>query len=83
MSKIKNMIQLREKILQTIDDLESKKIDIHEASVISKLSETIVSGLKSEIQYSILIGNKPKIEFYGKQSGIPLENPLKQLKKLK
>jgi len=79
MSKIKNMQQLRDKVLKTIDDLENKKIDINEASVISKLSETIISGLKSELQYSILIGNKPKIDFYGDESGIPLDKDFKKL----
>lgn len=73
MAKILTMKQLREKVLQALDDLEDGKIDIAEASVIAKLSETVISGLKSEMQYSILTSQVPSIPFYGEQSGELLE----------
>lgn len=64
---------LREKVLQAIDDLENGKIDIAEAACISKLSETVISGLKSEMQYAVLTGQQPAIPFYGKESGVTLD----------
>lgn len=81
MSKIKNMKMLRDKVLETLDELESGKIDISEASTIAKLSETIISGLRSEMQYSMLINSQPKIEFFGEPSGIKMIDP-KNIKKL-
>ncbi len=73
MAKITNMIELRNKILQTFDDLEEGKIEIAEAATIAKLSETVISGLKSQMQYAILTKQQPEISFYGKDSGILLE----------
>lgn len=80
MPKINNMKMLREKVLQAFDDLEEGKIDISHASTIAKLSETIISGLKSEMQYAILTNQQPKIAFYGEGTGILLEK--KDIKKL-
>jgi len=69
MSKIENMQQLRRKILQTIEDLEEGKISVAEASTMAKLSETVISGLKSEMQYAVLTNSEPFIPFYGESSG--------------
>lgn len=80
MSKIMNMQTLRERVLQAFEDLEDGKIDIDQASVISKLSETVISGLKSEMQYAVLTNQKPEIPFYGKGSGKLLEG--KEYKKI-
>ena len=80
MAKIQNMKQLRERVLQAIEDLEEGKIELSEASTIAKLSETVISGLKSEMQYAILTNQQPSIPFYGEQSGITLgENVNKKL----
>lgn len=80
MAKIKTMVQLRETVIKALEDLEEGKIDITQAAAIAKLSETIVSGLKSEMQYAILTNQKPVIAFYGEQSGIALDK--KDIKKL-
>jgi hypothetical protein len=74
MPNIKNMTQLRNKVLQTLDDLENGDIDLQQASVIAKLSETVISGLKSEMQYAILTQQEPVIPFYGEKSGIALKD---------
>lgn len=63
------MQQLRDRVLQAIEDLEDGKIDLSQASTIAKLSETVISGLKSEMQYAILTNSEPNIPFYGEQSG--------------
>ncbi len=74
MTKITNMKQLRDTVLQAIEDLESGKIELAQASTIAKLSETVISGLKSEMQYAILTSSEPCIPFYGKPSGITLDH---------
>jgi hypothetical protein len=80
MAEIKNMQQLRDRVLKALEDLDKGKIELAEASTIAKLSETVISGLKSEMQYSILTNQQPQIPFYGKGSGIALDKS--ELKKL-
>jgi len=80
MAKIETMKQLRDRVLQAFNDLEDGKIDISQATTIAKLSETVISGLKSEMQYAILTNQQPRISFYGEESGILLEK--RDIKKL-
>lgn len=80
MSQIKTMQQLRDRVIKAIDELDSGEIDLAKASAIAKLSETIVSGLRSEMQYSILTNKEPKIDFFGEGSGKSLvSNTFKKL----
>lgn len=72
--KITNMKMLRDTVLQALTDLEDGKIDISQASTIAKMSETVISGLKSEMQYAVLTNQQPVIPFYGEGSGIALEH---------
>jgi len=65
---------LRDKMLQAFEDFEDGKIDFSHLSTLSKASDSIISGLKSEMQYAILTNQKPNIPFYGEGSGIPLDN---------
>lgn len=74
------MKELRQKMLKAFEDLENGAIDITQASTLAKMSETIISGLKSEMQYAILTGTEPYISFYGESSEKLLDK--KQLKKL-
>ena len=80
MTKITNMTMLRNKVLKTIEDLENGKIDINEAGVIAKLSETVISGLKSEMQYALITNQEPNIPFYGEGTGVFLDK--KDIKKI-
>lgn len=80
MAKITSMKMLRDRVLQSIEDLEDGKIELAEAATIAKLSETVISGLKSEMQYAILTNQEPSIPFYGEGSGKVLE--AKGVKKL-
>lgn len=80
MPSIKNMTMLRNKVLQAYDDLENGKIDISEASIISKLCDSVVGSLKSEMQYAILTNQQPQIPFYGEGSGaLLIDVPVKKL----
>lgn len=78
MADIKSMNELRQKLLDTLEKLEAGEVDIQHAACVAKIGETIVSGLRSEMQYSLLIGQQPAIEFYGEQSGIEF-NPDKKV----
>lgn len=80
MAKITSMRVLRDKMLQVFDDLEDGKIDINQAMAFSKLNDSIINGLKSEIQYAIVTNQVPSIPFYGEGSGKVLDK--KELKKL-
>lgn len=74
MAKIESMKMLRDTVLKAIEDLEDGKIDIAQAAVISKMSDSVIAGLKSEMQYALLTNQEPNIPFYGEGSGIVLTN---------
>lgn len=74
MAKIKTMSQLREAVLSAIDRLENGEIEIEEAMAISKMSETVISGLKSEMMYATLTKTEPNIPFYNKESNRLIEH---------
>jgi hypothetical protein len=80
MAKITTMKQLRERVIQAFEDLEEGKIDISHALTLGKLNETIVSGLKSEMQYAVLTNSIPVIPFFDGATMITLEQ--KDIKKL-
>lgn len=61
--KIKNIEQLRNHILQSLENLADKKIDIDEASIIAKSGETIMSSIKMQLLYASMIGEIPHIDF--------------------
>lgn len=63
MKKLNNLDDLRNMVLDTIEKLSENKIDIHEAGILAKLSETVISGLKTQIEYAKLIDNQPSIPF--------------------
>ena len=80
MSKIKDINMLRERILNAVDDFEEGKIDKDHLLALSKENDSIISSLKSEMQYAILTNSEPNIPFYGESSGKTLEG--KVIKKL-
>ncbi len=61
--KIKNIEELRDYVLESLEKLSSNKIDVTEAGVIAKSSETIMSSLKLQLSYSNMIGDTPNIKF--------------------
>jgi hypothetical protein len=63
-TKITNITQLRNRLLKVFEDLEDGNIDMAQAATFAKLNETIVSGLKSEMQYAILTNATPFIPFF-------------------
>jgi hypothetical protein len=65
MPKIKNIDQLRSRVLDTFDLLAEGEIDVSHAACIAKLSETIISGLKTQMEYARLTNSQPHLPFLG------------------
>ena len=63
MTKIKNIDTLRDHAIETLENLERKKIDVVQAGVTAKLYESIMSSLKTELEYHKMLEQKPNIEF--------------------
>jgi hypothetical protein len=63
MSKIRNLDELRDIVLDTVQKMVKGKIDVTEAGVLAKLSETVISGLKTQMEYARLINQNPSIPF--------------------
>jgi hypothetical protein len=74
------MRELRERVLKAFEDLEDGKIDVPQAMAFSKLNQTVVDGLKSEMQYAALTGSVPSIPFYERPDNVLIE--VKSTKKL-
>ena len=62
-AKIKNINQLREHALLTLERLGSGKIDCTEAGVTAKIYESVMSSVKVELEYNRMLGSEPKIKF--------------------
>ena len=63
MANIKNIDDLRDEMLLVFEKLSKGKIELEEASIMAKISETIVSGAKTQIQYALLTETKIIIPF--------------------
>ncbi len=64
---------MREHALGTLNKLAAHKIELMEAGVTAKLYESIISSLKTEIEYHKMLGNEPTIKFL---EGAIIEKPV-------
>ncbi len=60
---MKNIEELRNHAIATLEKLEHKEIDMAEAGVTAKLYESLMSSLKTEMEYHKMLGHLPKIKF--------------------
>lgn len=63
------MSQLRERMLHVFEEMSEGNFDLDEGSIMSKISETIISGLKVELQYAHLTNAVPHIPFLENGNG--------------
>ena len=63
MSGIKNINDLREKVLSMFEELDCPEPDLQKVGIAAKLSETVISGLKTQLEYARLLGIEPNIPF--------------------
>lgn len=62
-SSIRNIDDLREEVLLTFERLRDGEVSVSEAGAVAKLSETVISGCKSQMEYSRLTNTPPQIPF--------------------
>ena len=60
---VKNITDLRDDALKTLEKLQKGKIDIEEAGVTSKLYENIMSTIKTQLEAAKMLGLQPNIPF--------------------
>ena len=58
-----NIEELRNHAIATLKKLENKQIDMSEAGVTAKLYESLMSSLKTEMEYHKMLGHLPRIKF--------------------
>ncbi len=65
MTQINDLKDLREHALNALKRLENGECDVKEVAVIGKLSETIIAGVRVQMEYACALGREPKIDFVG------------------
>ncbi len=64
-NSIKDIQQLRDHALLTIEKLSNGEIDTAEAGVTGKLCESVISTVKAQLEYSRMLNEEPAIPFMG------------------
>lgn len=73
-SEIKNIEDLRNEVLKVFEGLINGTKTVMEAGAVAKLSETVISGVKAEMDYSRLTRTPANIAFLGgKKAGYALK----------
>ncbi len=62
-TEIKNMVQLRDSLLETYNQLKNGEIGTKEAKETSNLSGKIVSTVKAQMEYYVMTKADGKIDF--------------------
>lgn len=60
---MKNIEELRDHAIGTLKKLENKQIELAEAGITAKLYESLMSSLKTEMEYHKMLGHIPEIKF--------------------
>jgi hypothetical protein len=86
--KINNIEQLRNFMVDNLEKMSKKNIDVTEMGIIAKSGEAIMSSLKLQLTYSSMIGDIPCIKFLDDcHDGIPapkqIANNPKQINNVK
>lgn len=79
--KFNTIEKLRDHMLETLEKLSNKKIDVDEVSIIAKGIESINSSLKLQLAYWHMRGETPLIPFI--ENGAKTVTPLIEHKKNK
>ena len=58
-----NIEELRNHAIETLKKLDNKQIEMSEAGVTAKLYESVISSLKTEMEYHKMLGHLPRIKF--------------------
>jgi hypothetical protein len=65
MSKIKTITELRDAALEMIDKLSAGQVEINEAMALGKLCDTVISTVKTQLEFAKMVNEEPQIPFLG------------------
>lgn len=60
---IKNIVELRDFALETLDELRGGRMNIQQAATVSTLCASVISTVKTQLDYFKAIEERPQIEF--------------------
>jgi len=72
--KIENIDDLRDHALNLLQKLEDKKIKVQEAGITAKIYESIISTVKTQMEYARMLKVDPDIPFLGEIKGNLIEH---------
>lgn len=64
-NKIKTITELRDHALSIIEKLSEGQVDISEAITVSKLCDTVISTVKTQLEFAKMVNEEPSIPFLG------------------
>ena len=73
MSQPKNITELREQLLNAFDMVKTDPRRANQVKEMVNAAGKIIGSVKMQLEYSLLRGEEPDIEFMGKSSGKPLK----------
>jgi hypothetical protein len=79
MSKPKDMTELRDHLLEAFDQLRADPRRMLQTKELTNTAGKIIGTVKSQLEYSLLRGEEPKIPFMGKTSGNPIKSSARNL----
>lgn len=65
MAQIKNLDDLRQDAINTLEKLANGQIDCDQAGVTAKLYESVMSTVKTQLQVAVMLKREPNIPFLG------------------
>lgn len=69
MAKIDSIEALRDHAIDTLQKLANQQIDAQEAAVTGKLCDSVISTIKTQLEYARMLSEEPKIAFMGDSHG--------------
>lgn len=73
MAKPKDINELRDQLLTAFDDLVRDPRQFNRTKELSNAAGKVLGTLKAQMEYAMLRGHEPEIEFMGKTTGKPLK----------
>lgn len=79
MAKPKDIIELRDQLLDAYDWVKSDPRRANQVKEMANTAGKVLASVKLQLEYSLLKGEEPDIPFLGKTSGKPLRSGAKLL----
>jgi hypothetical protein len=72
MSAPKNITELRNDLLESFEQVKKDPRRLAQAGELANTAGKIIASVKVQLEYSIILGQEPEIDFLGETSGKPL-----------